>query len=191
MPQTIIQIAGTGIQRNDPDWHAAQVMNFILGSSGFGSRLMEEIREKRGLTYGVYTSFNSLDHVATLNLGTSTRNDKVEEVLGLIRAEWTKMRDEPISDKELNDAKAYLTGSMPLSLSSTDNIAGMMLGMQMDDLPSTYLDSVQDKINAVGIADITRVSKRLLNPDSLVTVLVGQPVGITPSATIESLPNVK
>jgi zinc protease len=101
------------------------------------------------------------------------------------------MRDEPISDKELNDAKAYLTGSMPLSLSSTDNIAGMMLGMQMDDLPSTYLDSVQDKINAVGIADITRVSKRLLNPDSLVTVLVGQPVGITPSATIESLPNVK
>lgn len=191
LPQTIIQIAGTGIQRNDPDWHAAQVMNFILGSSGFGSRLMEEIREKRGLTYGVYTSFNNLDHVATLNLGTSTRNDKVGEVLDLIRTEWTKMRDEPVSDKELNDAKAYLTGSMPLSLSSTDNIAGMMLGMQMDDLPSTYLDSVQDKINAVGIADITRVSKRLLNPDSLVTVLVGQPVGITPSATIESLPNVE
>lgn len=191
LPQTIIQIAGTGIQRSDPDWHAAQVMNFILGSSGFGSRLMEEIREKRGLTYGIYTSFNNLDHVATLNLGTSTRNDKVEEVLGLIRAEWVKMRDTQVSEKELNDAKAYLTGSMPLSLSSTDNIAGMMLGMQMDDLPSTYLDTVQDKINAVGLDDVTRVSKRLLNPDMLVTVLVGQPTGIKPTATIESLPNVE
>jgi zinc protease len=191
LPQTIIQIAGTGINRADPDWHAAQVMNFILGSSGFGSRLMEEIREKRGLTYGIYTSFNALDHVATLGVGTSTRNDKVEEVLGLIRAEWIRMRDEKVSETELNNAKAYLTGSMPLALSSTDNIAGMMLGMQMDDLPSTYLDGVQDKINKVDIADVTRVSKRLLDPDELVTVLVGNPQNIKPTVTIESLPNVE
>jgi zinc protease len=191
LPQTIIQMAQGGIDRKDPDWHAAQTMNFILGSAGFGSRLMEEIREKRGLTYGIYTGLNVLDHVAVLSIGTSTRNDQVAEVTGLIRQEWIKMRDTPVTKKELDDAKAYLIGSMPLSLSSTDQIAGMMLSIMLDDLPSTYLDSVDDKISAVTLADITRVSKRLLSPDQLVTILVGNPVGITPTRIIEILPNVE
>ncbi|MGZ9097586.1 MAG: M16 family metallopeptidase [Micavibrio sp.] len=191
LPQTIIQMAQTGINRKDPDWHAAQTMNFILGSAGFGSRLMEEIREKRGLTYGIYTGLNVLDHVAVLSIGTSTRNDQVAEVTGLIRQEWVKMRDTPVTKKELDDAKAYLIGSMPLSLSSTDQIAGMMLSIMLDDLPITYLDDVDDKIAAITIADITRVSKRLLNPEQLVTILVGNPSGITPTRIIEDLPNVE
>ena len=190
LPQTIIQIAQPGITRKDPDWHAAQVMNFILGSSGFGSRLMEEVREKRGLTYGIYTGFNQLDHAASMTVGTSTRNDKVNEVLDLVKQEWVKMRDTPVTDQELADAKAYLTGSMPLALSSTGQISGMMLSIMLDDLPSTYLDSVSDKINAVTIADTSRVSKRLLNPDQFTTILVGNPADLTPTTTIERLPNV-
>lgn len=190
LPQTIIQIAQPGITRKDPDWHAAQVMNFILGSSGFGSRLMEEVREKRGLTYGIYTGFNQLDHAASMTVGTSTRNDKVNEVLALVKQEWMKMRDTPVTDQELADAKAYLTGSMPLALSSTGQISGMMLSIMLDDLPSTYLDSVSDKINAVTIADTSRVSKRLLNPDQFTTILVGNPADLTPTKIIERLPNV-
>ncbi len=191
LPQTIIQIVQPGITRKDPDWHAAQTMNFILGSSGFGSRLMEEVREKRGLTYGIYTGFNQLDHANSMSVGTSTRNDKVNEVLGLVKQEWVKMRDTPVTEQELADAKAYLIGSMPLALSSTGQISGMMLSIMLDDLPSTYLDSVSDKIAAIGVADISRVSKRLLNPDQFTTILVGSPADLTPTKTIERLPNVE
>lgn len=191
LPQTIIQIAQPGIARTDPDWHAAQVMNFILGSSGFGSRLMEEVREKRGLTYGIYSSFYQLDHALSLNVTTSTRNEKVGEVLELIQQEWEKMRGEPVSAQELEDAKAYLVGSMPLALTSTGQIAGMMLSIMLDGLPGTYLDTVGDRIGAVTGDDVSRVARRLLNPDLLTTILVGNPAGLTPTRTIEKLPNVE
>lgn len=191
IPQTIIEIAQPGISRKDPDWQAAQIMNFILGSSGFGSRLMEEIREKRGLTYGIYTSFYPLDHLATMTASLSTRNETAKEALELIKAEWVKMRDTDVTDKELSEAKAYLIGSMPLSLSSTDGIAGMMLGLMLDDLPSTYLDTLDQKIFSVTTADVRRVAEELLDPDKFVTVLVGNPAGVTPTKTIEVLPNVE
>lgn len=190
LPQTIIQIAQPGIARTDPDWHAAQVMNFILGSSGFGSRLMEEIREKRGLTYGIYSGFYQLDHAPSLNVTTSTRNDKVSEVLDLVHQEWVRLRDQPASAGEVEDAKAYLIGSMPLSLSSTSQISGMMLSLMLDDLPSTYLDSVGDKITAIDQDDVARIARRLLNPDQFTVILVGNPADVTPTITIEKLPNV-
>lgn len=190
-PQTIIQRAQDGIDRKDQDWHAAQIMNFILGSSGFGSRLMEEVREKRGLTYGIYTSFTGLDHAPTLSMQTSTRNDRVTEVLGLVDAEWTKMRESDVTPKELEDAKSYLIGAIPLALTSTDNIAGMMLSMQLDDLPSTYLDTISEKISALTAADVRRVAKRILEPGKQLTILVGDPVGVTPTKIVETLPNVE
>ncbi len=190
-PQTIIQRTQDGIDRKDPDWHAAQIMNFILGSSGFGSRLMEEVREKRGLTYGIYTSFVGLNHAPTLSLQTSTKNDSVKTVLDLIDAEWSRMRDSDITPQELENAKSYLIGSMPLALTSTDNIAGMMLSMQLDDLPSTYLDTVSEKISSVTISDIRRVAQKLLDHKKQVTVLVGNPAGVTPTKIVDTLPNVE
>lgn len=191
LPQTMIQMAQTGINHKDPDWHAAQIMNFILGSSGFGSRLMEEIREKRGLTYGIYTGLSTLNHIDTMSLQTSTRNDKAKEVLDLIHAEWSRMKTTDITPQELADAKAYLIGSMPLSLTSTDNISDMMLSLMLDDLPDTYLDTADEKISAVSIADVRRVANKLLTPDGLITILVGNPSGITPTRTVETLPNVE
>jgi zinc protease len=191
LPQTIIQMAQTGISRTDPDWQTARVMNFILGSSGFGSRLMEEVREKRGLTYGIYTGLSTLDHVNTLTLQTSTRNDKAKDVIDLIRAEWTRMKTTDVTGQELAEAKAYLIGSMPLSLTSTDNISDMMLSLMLDGLPDTYLDTVGEKISAVTIADIRRVAEKLLTPDGIVTILVGNPANITPTRTVETLPNVE
>lgn len=189
IPQTLIMMTQNGIKRTDPNWQTAQVMNFILGSSGFGSRLMEEVREKRGLTYGIYTSISPLDHASTISVETSTRNEKTKEVLDLIHKEWSRMRDTDVTEKELNDAKSYLIGSMPLSLTSTGQISSMMLSLQLDDLPSTYLDTVSEKISAVSINDIRRVAGNLLTPDKMVTVLVGNPDNVKPTKTIETLPN--
>ncbi|HEY8189477.1 MAG TPA: pitrilysin family protein, partial [Micavibrio sp.] len=191
LPQTIIQMTQPGISRTDPDWQTARVMNFILGSSGFGSRLMEEVREKRGLTYGIYTGLSTLDHVNTLTLQTSTRNDKAKDVIDLIHAEWTRMKTTDVTEQELAEAKSYLIGSMPLSLTSTDNISDMMLSLMLDGLPDTYLDTVGEKISAVAIADIRRVAEKLLTPDGIVAVLVGNPADITPTRTVETLPNVE
>ena len=111
--------------------------------------------------------------------------------MALIKAEWQKMKDQPISTEELEAAQSYLVGSMPLSLSSTDRIAGMMLSMQTDHLPPDYLDHYAENIEAVTIDDVARVSRRLLTPDKLTVIMVGQPVGIEPTKIIERLPNVE
>ncbi len=191
IPQTIVEIMQPGIDKTHPDYHAAQIMNQILGSSGFGSRLTEEIREKRGLTYGIYTYFSNLDDINTLALSTSTGNENVTQMMDLIRTEWTKMKEAPPSTQELADAKSYLIGALPLSLTSTDKIASLLTGLQTDDLPIDYLEKRDAAIRAATPEDILRVSKELLNADKFTTVLVGNPEGVTPHAKIEKIPNVE
>lgn len=191
IPQTIIEISQQGIDRADPDYETSQVMNFILGSSGFGSRLMEEIREKRGLTYGIYTSFRQYEDADVLHASTSTANANVKEILTLTKQEWQKMMDTPVTDKELTDAKTYLIGSLPLSLTSTDSIAGLLESMQLDHLPADYLDSREKKITASTKEDVQKVAKRLLNPNDFTTILVGTPEGVENVEEIKVLPNVE
>lgn len=189
IPQTIIQITQPGIDRHDPQYHVAKVMNFILGSSGFGSRLTRVIREERGLTYGIYTGFSHLNHSNTLSLHTSTKNESAAEMMDLIRQEWTRMASEPVSADELADAQSYLIGSLPLSLTSTDQIAGVALGLQLDGLPVDYLTQRTDAIKAVSIDDLTALSKKLLQLDSLSIVMVGNPQNIDADRIIEEIPN--
>jgi zinc protease len=196
IPQTVIEIMQPGIARKDPDFHTAQVMNFVLGSSGFGSRLTEEIREKRGLTYGIYSYLYNLDHMNALSVSTSTANENVEEMLGLIKTEFDRMIMTPITDKELTDAKTYLIGSLPLSLTSTDKIAGLLLSLQMDGMPIDYLDVREKQIQATTIDQVSVLAKRLLSPEHFITVLVGKPEGFNAQSkpqlqTITTLPNVK
>lgn len=192
IPQTIIEIVQPGIDRLDPDYQTAQVMNYVLGSSGFGSRLTEEIREKRGLTYGIHTYFYDLDHVETLAISTSTKNENVSEMLPLIRAEFDKLKTTPITDDELTDAKAYLIGSLPLSLTSTDKIAGLLQSIQVTGLPIDYLEKREEALEAVTADDVHKLAQKLLNPEAFVTVLVGQPEGIADDATIrKEIPNVE
>lgn len=178
IPQTIILMMQKGIDLKSPDYHTGQVMNFILGSSGFGSRLTDEIREKRGLTYGIYSYFTDMAHVDTLSVQTSVKNQSATETLKLIKAEWSKMKNTQVSDKELDDAKAYLIGSLPLSLTSTDKIAGLMLSLQLDGLPADYLDQRKMAIENVTPEHIQDLARNLLNTDNLITVLVGQPENI-------------
>lgn len=191
IPQSVVEIMLPGINRMDPDYQIAQVMNFVLGSSGFGSRLTEEIREKRGLTYGIYSSFQGFTHLDAMSVSTSTKNESVGEMLSLIRSVFEKLRDEPISEEELSDAKAYLIGSLPLALTSTEKISDLLLSLQVDDLPIDYLDQREAKIRATSIEDVQRVAQRLLKPDDFLSVIVGQPEGLSGANIIETLPNVE
>jgi zinc protease len=189
IPQSIIQIVQPGIDHRDPDYHLAQVMNFVLGSSGFGSRLTEEIREKRGLTYGIYSSFMSMRYFDGLSVNTSTENKNAGTMLDLIKKEWATMKAAPITAKELQDAQTYLIGSLPLSLTSTDDIADLMLGLRLDELPIDYLDAREQAIRSATPADILRVATKILDPDKMTVILVGKPEGVPEATTITTIPN--
>ena len=174
-PQSVAVFGQRGIAREDDDFFAAYVMNQILGSGGFESRLMTEVREKRGLTYGVYSYLNPKDLGATYMGGVSSSNDRVREAMEVIRAEWQRMADEGVTQEELDAAKTYLTGAYPLRFDGNARIASIMVWMQMQGLPTDYITTRNDKVEAVTQADIQRVAKRLLDPEHLHFVIVGQP----------------
>ncbi len=180
-PQAIVTFGQEGLKRDDPDFFAAFVLNEILGGDRFTSRLMTELREKRGLTYGVGTTLVPMDH-AELYMGQfSTANETAAQAVQLVRDEWARMVTDGVSDAELGAAKTYLTGSYPLRFDGNGPIANLLVGMQMQGLPIDYSASRNDKINAVTREDIARVAKRLLHPDLLHFVVVGQPVGLASS----------
>ena len=187
-PQTYISAGESGIKRADKDWPAATIMNYILGGSGFDARLMKEIREKRGLTYGVYTTLTSMNHAALLQANLSASNEKVAEALKLLRQEWAKMAKDGATAQEVQDAKSYLTGSLPLELTSTDDISDTLNGLQRDGLNYNYINQRNAELNAVTAADIKRVAARLLKPENLTIVLVGQPANVTADIMLDHPP---
>lgn len=191
MPQTQISMLAAGPRRTDDDYPAAVVMNHILGGGGFGSRLTDVIREKNGLTYGIYSGLSQYDHVALFNIDTSTKNETVDRMIALTRAEIVKMRDQGITDDDLVRAKGYLLGSMPTALTSTDRIADILLSLQMDHRPINDLDTYRAKINALTVDDVNKAAKKWLNPDGFMTVLVGQPQNVKDVTILSTLPNVK
>ncbi len=178
IPQSVVVFGEAGIKRDDPDWYAAYVMNYILGGGGFSSRLQDEVREKRGLAYSVYSYLYPLDNGALHLGGVATKNERTAESLAVVRREFRRLRDEGVSEQELADAKTYLNGSFPLQLSSNASIARLLVAMQRDDLGIDYLDRRADLINAVTVDDVQRVARRLLRPDDLIVVIVGRPKGI-------------
>jgi zinc protease len=173
-PQTTALFALPGLKRDDPDWYAAYVVNYILGGGGFSSRLTEEVREKRGLAYSV-TSYLSPYARSGLIVGSvATEASRFGESVRLIREEFRRMRDDGPTEAELADAKTYLNGSFPLSQDSTTAIAGLLVQMQVDGLPMDFLDRRPRLIDAVSADDARRVAKRLLDPDALSFVAVGR-----------------
>ncbi len=191
IPQSFISMVGEGLDYRDPDYYPAQIMNFVLGGSGFGSRLTEEVREKRGLTYGVSSYLFDMDHASGFVIGLSTENKNTAEALKIINAEMARMRDQGITADELKAAQDYMIGSLPMSFSSTATIAGTIRWLQEVGYPMDHYDRYPDLIRGVTLADIEKVSKRLLHPDKMLTILVGQPAGITGAETVTTLPNVE
>ncbi len=177
-PQSQVLFSQGGIDRDDEDFFAAYVMNHILGGGSFESRLMEEVRVKRGLTYGVYSYLLPKD-LASLYMGSvASGNDRVAEAIEVIQEEWAKVASDGVTAEELKDAQTYLTGAYPLRFDGNGQIAGIMVGMQMQDLPIDYIATRNDKVNAVTLEDIKRVASELLNPDQLHFTVVGKPVGL-------------
>lgn len=172
VPQTQIQFALPGVKRKDPDFFAAYLVNHVLGGGTFSSRLYQEIREKRGLAYGVGTGLSSFDHAAMLAGSTATRADKANESIAIIRAELKRMAENGPTAEELAKAKAFVKGSYAVqNLSSSLAIASTLVGIQLEDLGVDYIDKRQGLIDAVTLDDTKRVAKELLSADpTIVTV---------------------
>jgi zinc protease len=178
VPQAVVNFGGPGIGRKDPDFMAAYIVNHILGGGSFSSRLYREVREKRGLAYGVYDSLIWLNHTAILLGGTATRAEATGETIDLIESETRSLAQQGPTEQEVADAKSYLKGSFALGLDTSGKIANQLVQMQLDDLGIDYIERRPGLIDAVTLADTKRVAKRLLEPPMLVTV-VGRPQGVT------------
>ncbi len=177
-PQSVALFGHAGIERDDEDFFAAYILNEILGGSGLESRLMREVREKRGLTYGVYSYLVPKD-LSEVYLGSvASANDRIAEAIEVIRDEWTKLAAEGVTQEELDAAKTYLTGAYPLRFDGNAEIAGILVGMQSVGLPTDYVANRNDFIEAVTLEDINRVAGELLDPEGLHFVVVGQPAGL-------------
>ena len=174
IPQSHIKTGHEGISRHDKDYFAAYVMNYILGGGGFNSRLMEEVRTKRGLAYSVYSYFDALPQQGAFVSSVQTKTKDEQHSLHLIRKEMEKMRSQLVSEEEYQGAINYLTGSFPLRIDSNAKILGYLSIMQSEDLGRDYLKTWTSKIKAVTREDVQRVAQRLLHPERLVTVIAGK-----------------
>ncbi len=175
LPQSVAVFGQPGIARRDPDYYAALIVNYVLGGGGFASRLMEEIREKRGLTYGIGTGLVSLHNAPLLMGRVSTVNGNMAEALKLTRQVFGELQTRGITAEELKNAKDYLNGSFPLELDSTRKLASLLTSMQYFDLPRDFLESREQLISAVTLEQANAVAKRLLAPERLIVYVVGNP----------------
>ena len=178
VPQAVVRMGGAGIMRKDPDFIPAYVVNHILGGGSFTSRLYDEVREKRGLAYGVSSYLMTMRHAAMFMASTQTQADSTREALELIEAQVQRMvKDGPTAD-ELAKAKAYLKGSYALNFDTSTKIASILLQNQIDELGIDYIEKRNGLMDAVTIEDARRAAKRLGQGGLLVTV-VGQPKDLT------------
>jgi zinc protease len=180
-PQSVVIFGQRGIARDDEDFFAGYLMMQVLGGGGFNSRLMEEVREKRGLTYGIgaFLFPRDLSHLIQGNV--SSDNSKVAEAIDVIKAEWARVAEEGLNSEEVNRVKTYLTGAYPLRFDGNGRIARILVGMQMEDLGLDYVNTRNAKVDAVTEADIDAIIERLIDPEGLHFVVVGKPVGLTAS----------
>lgn len=177
VPQAVVTFGGLGLARNDPDFMAGYIVNHILGGGSFSSRLYKEVREKRGLAYGVSNSLVWFKNAAIVMGGTATRADRTGDALSIIEAETKRMADEGPTADELAAAKSYLKGAYALSLDTSSKIASQLTQIQIDKLGIDYMQRRSAMIDAVTLEDAKRVAKRLFGGGMLVTV-VGRPKGL-------------
>lgn len=182
-PQSLVLFVGPGIQDEDPDWIPLAVANYILGGGGFSSRLMDQVREQRGLVYGIGTGPSVREHSAVVRGSAQTENGDVRQAIEVTRAEMARLYRDGATQTEVNDAITYLTGSFALDLDSNAKIAGVVHGYQAAGRDIDYINRRNDLIRAVTLEDVNRVIRRLFNPDAFTFVVVGQPEGLEATAS--------
>ncbi|HML15172.1 MAG TPA: pitrilysin family protein [Xanthobacteraceae bacterium] len=178
VPQAVIMFGGEGVARNDPDFYAAYLINHILGGGAMSSRLYTEVREKRGLAYGVSTSLVPLAHARLITGSTATRADRTADTLDIVDRELKILAESGPTEAELDKTKSFLKGSYGLYFDTSSKIAAQLVQIQLDNLGIDYVDRRNGLIDSVTRADAQRVAKRLLDGKMLVTV-VGRPQGVT------------
>lgn len=176
--QSLALFGHQGIERDDPDYIPAYILNEVFGGDGQSSRLMTEVREKRGLTYGIGTVLLPMDYGELIMGQVRSDNAKIAEAVRIITDEWASIARNGITEEELDDSKTYLTGAYALRFDGNAPIARIMVGMQMIGLPPSYVTDRNDQVMAVTLADIRRVAERIYQPDKLHFVVVGQPEGL-------------
>lgn len=177
-PQSTAHFGHAGIGIEDPDFFAAYVLNTIFGGSGFNSRLMEEVRKKRGLTYGIRTYLIDYDHAEAIIGVVSTVNERMAETIRVVRDEWARIAAEGVTAEELEAAKTYLTGAYPLRFDGNAKIARILVGMQLDGRSPDYVKTRNGKIEAVTLDEANRVAAKIFRPHELLFVVAGEPEGL-------------
>lgn len=178
VPQSVVVFGSAGLARKDPDFMPAFVVNHILGGGSFASRLMEEVREKRGLAYGVYSYLQPYQKSAVFAGSVATKNEAVDTSLTVIKSELKRMAEEGPTPTELDNAKKFLTGSYALRFDTNAKIADQLLAIQRDDLGIDYVDKRNAQVEAVTVEEAKRVAKRLIKPDDLIVTIVGKPAKV-------------
>jgi len=182
VPQTTVMLTQLGIEKSNPDLHAVQVMNYILGGGGFSSRLMREIRSNRGLAYSVYSYYSVGRRLrGPFIAGCETKNSAVAEVVGLLRHEMKRMRERPVSQQELQQAKDSLINSFVFAFDDTHALAKRIMEQEMYAYPPNYLDEYRQRIRAVSVEDVQRVAQRYLTPEHQLLLLIGDKQQLQPS----------
>jgi zinc protease len=180
VPQSVARFGLAAMPRKDSDFIPAFVLNQILGGSGMSSRLWEEVREKRGLAYSVFTSLQPYKHASIFAGGVATKNEEIGQSLAVIQAEIKRLTDEGPTAGELANAKSYLTGSFALRFDSNAKIANQLLWIMQEGLGRSYVDTRNAAIEAVTLDQIKAVAKRLFDGHDLILTIVGQPKGLAP-----------
>ncbi|MBI5409530.1 MAG: insulinase family protein [Nitrospirae bacterium] len=172
LSQANIILGHIGISRDNPDYYAVSVMNYILGGGGFESRLMQNVREEKGLAYDVHSFFDPNKYGGIFQVGVQTKNESANTALEEILKELNKIRDTMVSDEEMSGAKSFLTGSFPLRLETGARIANFLLAVEYYELGLDYVDNYPSYINSVTKEDVLRVAKKYLEPENFVLVVV-------------------
>jgi zinc protease len=172
LTQANIVLGHNGVVRGNSDYYAIQVMNYILGGGGFSSRAMDSIRNERGLAYSVYSYFGAEKSHGSFQFVMQTKNETAVEAIRIAKEELRRMREQPVTDQELNDAKDYLIGSFPLRFDTNRKVAGFLSQVEYYELGLDYPERYADLIRNVTRDDVLRVAKQYLRPEELVTVIV-------------------
>lgn len=172
LTQANIIIGHEGVPRGHPDYYAIQVMNTILGGGGFSSRLMESIRNERGLAYSVYSHFGAEKYMGTFQVAMQTKNETSQEAIRLTLDEIQRIRENGVTEEELQAAQNYLIGSFPLRLDTNRRIANFLVQVEFFDLGLDYVDRYPDVIRRISHEEVHRVAKTYLQPEKLTVVVV-------------------
>ncbi|MDX8388865.1 MAG: pitrilysin family protein [Mariprofundaceae bacterium] len=171
--QTHLTLARVGIARSAPDFFPLFVLNHMLGGGGFASVLMEEVREKRGLVYGVYSYFSPLALPGRFVISLQTRADQADQAEQVVRQVLTDMSQKKLTKKQLQASKANLTGGFPLRLDSNRERAGLIAMIGFYNLPLGYLEQWTDQVASVSFENLQQAAEKYLNPTQWLTIRVG------------------